>query len=133
LAARAHALATREKGKDAVLPESMRHDLDRASGFMDDASESLSLGDGDLAYRQEQKAQALLDQFDEKHNNPSGREGDDPAHGKGSPSTDKGTVTPTGDPQAAAAFRRRVQQGLGQDLPGDLGSTIRRYAEGLLR
>jgi hypothetical protein len=133
LSTRAHALATREKGADAVLPESMRRDLDRASGFMDDASESLALSDGDLAYHQEQKAQALLDQFDSKLNHPSGRDGDDPTHGKGSPSTDKGTVTPTGDPQAAAAFRRRVQRGLSQDLPGDLGSTIRRYAEGLLR
>ncbi len=133
LAARAHALATREKGTDAVLPESMRRDLDRASGFMDDASESLSLSDGDLAYHQEQKAQALLDQFDAKLNKPSGHDGEDSAHGKGSPATDKGTVTPTGDPQAAAAFRRRVQRGLSQDLPGDLGSTIRRYAEGLLR
>ena len=134
LAKRAHALATREKRNDAVLPESMRRDLDRASSLMDDASESLSVSDGDLALHQEQKAQALLDQFDEKLNHSSsGRNGDDPVHGKGSPSTDKGTVTPTGDPQAAAAFRRRVQRGLSQDLPGDLGSTIRRYAEGLLR
>ena len=134
LAGRANALANREKGSDAVLPESMRRDLERASGLMDQASDSLERSNGDMAYNQEQRAQELLDQFDTKPNQSSaGHDGSDAAHGKSSPTTDRGTVTPTGDPQAAALFRRRVQRGLSQDVPGELGSTIRRYAEGLLR
>lgn len=63
LAGRANALANREKGSDAVLPESMRRDLERASGLMDQASDSLERSNGDMAYNQEQRAQELLDQF----------------------------------------------------------------------
>ncbi len=97
LASRAHALAIREKGGDAVFPESMRRDLDRASGLMDQASDSLDHNNGDLAFYQEQRAQALLDQFDAKPNQSlSGHDGDDATHGKGLSTADKGTVKPTG-------------------------------------
>ena len=134
LAKRARVLANREKRSDAVIPDSMRLALDRASGLMDQASDSLQHSDGDRALDHEQRAQALLDQFDEKPNHgSSGRDGDVSARDKGASHTEQGTITPTGDPQAAAAFRRRVQQGLSQEVQGELGSTIRRYAEGLLR
>jgi hypothetical protein len=120
----------------------MRIDLKKASGFMRQASESLDGKDGEQAYDQEKRAQAILDQFSSRPNSSadqtSASRGNDPSsngnnRGKASPATDKGTVKSTGDPQAAAAFRRRVQQGLSQEIPGELGTTIRRYAEGLLR
>jgi len=132
LASRAHALASRKKVGDVTLPESLRSDLDKASSLMRQASDSLDHSDGDLAFYQAKQAQALLDQFDSSpKQDASGSTRDETAHG--SPATDRGTVKSTGDPQAAAAFRRRVQQGLSQDVPGELGATIRRYAEGLLR
>lgn len=132
LASRAHVLANRKKVGDATLPESMRSDLDKASGLMKQASDALDHNDGELALDHEQRAQALLDQFDSQPDQTSpGNTGGENNHTL--PSTDKGTVKPTGDPQAAAAFRRRVQRGLSQEVPGELGAAIRRYAEGLLR
>lgn len=132
LASRAHALANRKKVGDATLPESMRSDLDKASGLMKQASDALDHNDGELAFDHEKRAQALLDQFDSQTDQTSpGTMGGENNHTL--PSTDKGTVKSTGDPQAAAAFRRRVQRGLSQEMPGELGATIRRYAEGLLR
>jgi hypothetical protein len=134
LAKRAHALANREKHTDGVVPESMRHDLERASSCMDQASDLLEQSDGDLALYQERRAQSLLDQFSAKPNQSfSGNDGKAADLGKSLPNLDNGTVLPTGDPEAAAAFRQRVQRGLSQETPGELGSTIRRYAEGLLR
>jgi hypothetical protein len=132
LANRARALAERRKVGNVSLPESMRNDLDKASGLMKQASDSLDRNDGELAFDHETRAQALLDQFDSHSNRASSGE----ANGEvthSSPALDKGIVKPTGDPQAAAAFRRRVQRGLSQEVPGELGATIRRYAEGLLR
>ena len=133
LAERTQSLANRKNARDVAMPESMRDDLKRASGLMQQASESLDGKDGELAYDKEKSAQALLDKFTSKPNQGDDASNNGNHHGKPSPATDKGTVKSTGDPQAAAAFRRRVQQGLSGDVPGGLGSTIRRYAEGLLR
>ena len=132
LAERTRALAGRKRGGEASMPEAMRSDLDKAAGWMKQASDSLDRSDGDIGYDQEKRAQAILDQFVSKSKSGE-RSGGTNGHGKASPATDKGSVKSTGDPQLAAAFRRRVQQGLSHEVPGDLGATIRRYAEGLLR
>jgi hypothetical protein len=133
LAERTQALANRQTGRDISMPESVRNDLKKASSLMKQASDSLDSKDGELAYDQEKRAQAILDQYSSKPNRGSDPSNDGNRHGRATPSTDQGTVKSTGDPQAAAAFRRRVQRGLSQEAKGGLGTTIRRYAEGLLR
>jgi hypothetical protein len=127
-------LAKRERRDDAVIPEGLRRDLEHAAGFMDLASDALENKDGTQALEQERRAQELLDHVDAQR--PSRTAERDKENGQAKPSTssNQGTVTPTGDPEAAARFRSRVQQGLSTQTPtGELGSAIRRYAEGLLR
>jgi hypothetical protein len=134
LAKRARALAHRERRDDAVIPEGLRKDLERAAGFMDLASDALENKDGTHALEQERRAQELLDHIDARRANSTAerqREGGPP---KSSPTNSQGTVASTGDPEAAARFRSRVQKGLTTQTPaGELGQAIRRYAEGLLR
>lgn len=133
LAGRARALARREQRKDSVIPEALRRDIDRAADYMERASEALSKSDGASALDDEQRAQALLDRFDSQANRGRDEGNQDEAPSRPSPMTNRGTVTPTGDPEAAARFRSRVQKGLSTQAPGELGAAIRRYAEGLLR
>lgn len=133
LAGRARALVEREQRGDSVIPEALRHDLGRAAEFMDGASDALEKSDATAALDQEQRAQALLDRFDSQQRNRPAEANRDDARGKVAPITNQGAVTPTGDPEAAARFRSRVQNGLNTQTPGALGTAIRRYAEGLLR
>jgi hypothetical protein len=133
LAGRARSLAQREQRRDAVIPEALRRDLGRAAEFMDLATDALEKSDGTDALGHERRAQALLDRFDAQQKSRAGEGSKDDTQGKASPMTNQGTVTPTGDPEAAARFRSRVQMGLSTQAPGELGSAVRRYAEGLLR
>ena len=133
LAIRARGLAQREQRRDAVVPEALRNDLGRAAELMERASGDLERSDGTQALDHEKLAQSLLDNFDAQPGNRSTEGARDDAQGKNSPATNQGTVTPTGDPELAARFRARVQKGLSAEAPGELGSAVRRYAEGLLR
>jgi len=133
LAIRARGLAQREQHGDAVVPEALRNDLGRAAELMERASGDLERSDGTQALDHEKMAQALLERFDAQPGNRSTESARDDAQGKNSPATNQGSVTPTGEPELAARFRARVQKGLSAGAPGELGSAVRRYAEGLLR
>lgn len=133
LALRARSLAQREQHGDSVIPEALRNDLGRAAALMDRASGDLERSDGTQALERERAAQALLDHFDAPPGTRSNGGARDDAQGTSRPATNQGTVTPTGDPELAARFRARVQKGLSPGAPGELGSAVRRYAEGLLR
>jgi hypothetical protein len=133
LALRARSLAQREQRGDTVIPEILRHDLGRAAALMERASGELERSDGTQALDHEKAAQALIDHFEAQPSNRSTDGARDDAQGKNSPATNQGTVTPTGDPELAARFRARVQKGLSPGASGELGSAVRRYAEGLLR
>jgi hypothetical protein len=133
LANRARTLANRERRDDSVIPEILRDDLVHAGDFMDLASDALERSNGPVALDHEQRAQSLLDHFDTQSRDGSRDEWRDDQQGQSGSASNQGTVTPTGDPESAARFRSRVQKGLSSKASGELGSTIRRYAEGLLR
>ncbi len=129
LGSRARALAHRERRDDAVIPDVLREDLVQAGEFMDLASDALERSNGSEALDYEQRAQSLLEHFEAQPRD--GSREDQP--GQGASASNQGAVTPTGDPETAARFRSRVQKGLSTQVSGELDSTIRRYAEGLLR
>lgn len=136
LAVRAEELARRETKKDAVLPDEIRSDLSQASRLMQKAAAALEAGRGRGALEPQKQAQELLERNQPIPDKPRGaaqQEHDDSSRGNPDRAAKGGNVVSTSDVENRERFRRRVQDGLSQEVSPDLSKAVRRYAEGLLK
>ncbi len=137
LSERTRLITERDQKGAGVLPDDLRDELERAARWMREAAGELGAERTANGLELQRKAQQLIERAgpesksDEASESPDARSGPRsslPRDTKGS-----GPSPSTGDAASAEAFRRRVQRGLGHELPGPLGEATRRYAEGLLR
>lgn len=136
IAVRAKELSLREAKRDAVLPDEVRADLERASNLMQQAAGSLEIGRGRVALDGQKQAQQLLERNQpepDQQQRVSQQEPKDTSRGDQQREAKGGPVVSTSDVESRESFRRRVQEGLSKEVSPDLSKAVRRYAEGLLR
>ncbi|HMA93964.1 MAG TPA: hypothetical protein VKP30_14835 [Polyangiaceae bacterium] len=137
IAERAQSLGQRESKPDAVLPDEIRSELQRAARLMNQAADALDAGEGRVGIDRQRQAQELLERSQPEPN--SGPQ--DAGSGEPSPrqagTADRdsrgGSVVPTSDAENRERFRRRVQEGLSREVTPEYSKAVRRYAEGLLK
>jgi hypothetical protein len=129
-------LTQRAERSEAALPEQAMQRLAEARRAMKEAASELGNARGEPGLALQREAQRLLEQGN------SGRTTDSDAREESEERTaerdgqGKGMQTKADVPgkgrDKAAAFRRRVLEGLGKERGGRLDPAVRRYAEGLL-
>lgn len=130
LAERARQIRRQSESGEAPLPSDQLQRLEEAARAMEEAAGQLEGARGEKAQDKQREAQRLLEMAQpERDDEPSDTE----QHGEGDEFARDADVPGENRDERADAFRKRVTDGLGKDVPPHLRDAIKRYTEGLLR
>jgi hypothetical protein len=130
LAERARQIRRLSQAGEAPLPERMLRRLEQAAAEMLDAAKQLEAHRGPLGLERQREAQRLLELSQPEPETPTADRRDD---GQGRDFAQNAAVPGEQRDASAAAFRKRVTEGLGRQAPAHLRESLRRYAEGLVQ